>query len=190
MPNPRIYELAYSGPEVDDAIRKIQELDPSSIGGIIELESTETTPYNLNFLRTPGLFTTRYVFSGAAPSGVDCISPVYIYVSRFTVGETVKLIQSLSAGDATYTRSSDDGGLTWDNWVSEDGFARAEEITAEEVDAIFETIFGHEIAATNSSAATISALLSASRAIAAATGEQSISTTSTKATAPKRTVAS
>lgn len=140
----KIYTLGYTGPEVDDAIAKIQNLDVTSIsGGIIELESTEATPYNLDFLRSVGLYKAAYVYDATAPSGVAGITPVYIYVSKVNDGsEYGELIQSLNAGGVTYTRTSTDNGQTWDVWETGDGLNAATEITPEEVDQIFADIFG------------------------------------------------
>lgn len=136
----KIYTLGYTGPEVDEAIYKIQNLDITSLsGGIIELESGPQNPYNLDFLRSIGLYKVAYVYEVTAPSGVGSISPVYVYVSRVhdEESDTDKLIQTLHAGDANYTRVSTTGGQTWEVWETKEGMDSAEEITPAEVDAVF-----------------------------------------------------
>lgn len=141
----KIYTLGYTGAEVDEAIGKIQNLDITSLsGGIIELESTQDTPYNLDFLRVVGLYKAAYVYEKTAPSGVGSITPVYIYVSSShdEATDTDMLIQTLHAGNANYTRVSTSEGQTWEVWEAKDGLESAMEITPEEVDAIFAEVLG------------------------------------------------
>lgn len=156
----KIYTLGYTGPEVDEAIAKIQDLDVSALGGgIIELESTEANPYNLDFLRVVGIYKAAYVYAVTAPTGVSEISPVYIYVSKVNDGsESGKLVQTLNAAGMMYTRESTNAGQTWGIWDTNDGFDSAQEITAEEVDQIFADVFGTDTAVVYS-------LLNASRAV-------------------------
>ena len=165
----KIYTLGYTGPEVDQAIEKIQNLDITSLsGGIIELESTEANPYNLDFLRVVGLYKAAYVYDLTAPSGVSKITPVYIYVSKLNDGsEYGKLIQSLNAGGSTYTRTSTNGGQTWSIWETSDGLDTAEEITKDEVDQIFSEIFGS--VSDDESAAVASMLSASSRVVSKST---------------------
>lgn len=138
----KIYELAYSGQEVDEAIYKIQNLDLDNLNGIVVLESTQSSPYNLNFLRIPGIFMVKYVYGSSAPAGVADITPVYIYVSTYTATNgTVYLIQSMYAGDVTYTRKSADVGVTWDDWTTSGNYDFSE-LTREQTAAAWDQEFG------------------------------------------------
>ena len=47
----KIYQLSHTGPEVDEAIAKIKDLDLDEVnGGITELTSSDTNPFNVNIL--------------------------------------------------------------------------------------------------------------------------------------------
>jgi hypothetical protein len=172
----KIYTLGYTGPEVDEAIEKIQNLDITSLsGGIIELESTSATPYNLDFLRSPGLYKAAFVYDVTAPSAAAAVSPVYIYVSSVDSNGQPQLIQSLYAGTATYTRISTDRGMTWEIWETADGLSSATEITSEEVDAIFAEIFGAD---SDESEIAYTLVSASSRAATKATTTTSVTTKS------------
>lgn len=138
----KIYELAYSGQEVDDAIYKIQNLDLDNLNGIVVLESTIGSPYNLNFLRIPGIFMVKYVYGSSAPAGVADITPVYIYVSTYASSDgNTYLIQSMYAGDITYTRKSADVGVTWDAWTTSGNYDFSE-MTKEQTAQAWDEGFG------------------------------------------------
>ena len=138
-----IYELKYSGREVDDAITKINDFDPSSItGGIVELESSGATPYNLDFLRSPGLYKAAFVYVLSCPSGVENCTPVIIFVYKIKDNTpNGRLVQSLYAGDAVFNRESDDAGVNWTRWESKDGLDKASEITPADIDRIYDSVF-------------------------------------------------
>lgn len=139
---PKIYELGYTGKEVDEALNRIKNLTPGtgSGGGIVELESSETNPYNLNFLRAPGLYRAEYVYQITAPGQAGEFRSVITYVARHEDGTPDGVLsQTCYLGSESWKRASTDAGVTWSEWVAEMDFSDAEEITADEVYAMFGT---------------------------------------------------
>jgi hypothetical protein len=163
-----VYELGYTGPEVDDAIAKIRALDIASLGcAVTILDSSKAAPYNLNFLRSPGTYQILFVYEASAPAGVADMSPVSVLVTRTNDGSTDgKLVQAIDVGDAEYYRVSVDGGLTWGDWVLEGGVANddeAVEMTKDEMSQLFDNVMNDNATDSSDSSSGSTAAKAASR---------------------------
>lgn len=109
------YRTQYSGPEIDEAIGKALAFDPDSIG-CIKLESVVNSPYDINTCVEPGSYQADYITNG--PVGIGDISPINFDVYKSTSGASnVVLTQVVKLSSSTATRTSNDGGSNWTDWV-------------------------------------------------------------------------
>lgn len=140
----KTYKLDYYGAQVNEAIRKILEMDPS-VSGITVLESSETSRYDLNALTAPGIYTTEYATSKTSTTGltnpdIENSHPILIIVARDTSDtEYTRIRQTVNCGAGDIiTRSTITGGLLWDEWVyTQEGADVHVAITADEVNQLF-----------------------------------------------------
>lgn len=139
----KIYQLSYTGPEVDEAIAKINDLDlDQANGGINELTSSETNPFNINVLVGSGLYKAAFVDPITCPEGADSIHPVYISVSTIEKeGEPSTITHVVSAGPYQWYHTSTDGGLTWGEWQDIGLMNGIKEMTKEEVAEACDDVF-------------------------------------------------
>ena len=109
------YRTQYSGPEIDEAIGKALAFDPDSIG-CIKLESVVNSPYDINTCVEPGSYQADYITNG--PVGIGDISPINFDVYKSSSGASnVVLTQVVKLSSSTATRTSNDGGSNWTDWV-------------------------------------------------------------------------
>lgn len=131
------YKLDYSGQEVNAAIGRILEEDPSELENtshIKNLDSTETVPYNLNTLVMSGIYRCMFVDPDCVPAEVSIYHPLFIVVSSVEDSSSatgVSITQSIVCGLKNYQRMSKDDGSTWLEWEY------PKEISADEVLAMF-----------------------------------------------------
>lgn len=108
------YRTSYSGPEIDEAIGKALAFDPDSIG-CVKIESLQNSPYDINTSTIPGSYQTDYITNG--PVGIGDVSPINFDVFKSSSGSNVVLTQVIKLTSGTATRTSDDGGSNWSDWV-------------------------------------------------------------------------
>lgn len=129
------YQLDYSGAQVNEAVGRIlAEPTETNTSHIVDLESTETVPYNLDTLVSTGMYRCMYVDSTTAPAAVASTHPVYIFTAivEDSSSETgQRFTQTVTCGLINYSRYTEDSGATWSEW----DYPR--EITAEEVFTMF-----------------------------------------------------
>ena len=144
MAQMKTFKLDYYGAQVNEAIRKILELDPT-VSGIKVLDSTADNPYNLNTLVVPGIYTTMYAKSVSSTTATDHPDianshPVLIIVASDT-SDTVntRIRQTVNCGDGDiFTRSTITDGLLWDEWMSSiEGASVHVAISTDEVNQLF-----------------------------------------------------
>lgn len=129
------YQLDYSGAQVNEAIGKVLD-EPSreNASYIIDLDSTELVPYNLDTLVKPGIYRCMYVDPACVPSDVANTHPCFIYVALVEGSSSdagLRLTQTIPCGPYNYTRASENNGSSWLSWDY------PKEIKAEEVLAMF-----------------------------------------------------
>lgn len=139
-----IFRLDYTGDDVNAAIAKIQTIDSSGGGtGVTEIESSVDTTYNLNFLRTVGLYRIDYVYDLTAPENASKCTPVYVTVSNVDDDDLDAggLNQMIEWSGYTWWRISKDKGVTWGEWFDQSGDGlEPVEMTAEDVDDVFNAV--------------------------------------------------
>lgn len=108
------YHLPWTGLVVEETLRKMMEFNPSEVGGIIVLESTETNPADADKVLDPGNYTANYMVStgGSWPESFTGSTPTNLTVYSKD-GVLYQIIESM--GDK-YARFSTDGGNTWSVW--------------------------------------------------------------------------
>lgn len=139
----KIYQLSHTGPEVDEAISKIKDLDLDEVnGGITELTSSETNPFNVNILVGSGIYKAAFVDPITCPEGADKIHPVYISVQTEDRGDGTSVIsQVITAGPYQWYHTSTDGGLNWGEWEGIGVKNGIKEMSSDEVDAAYQSVF-------------------------------------------------
>lgn len=139
----KIYQLSHTGPEVDEAISKIKDLDLDEVnGGITELTSSETNPFNVNILVGSGIYKAAFVDPITCPEGADKIHPVYISVQTEDRGDGTSVIsQVITAGPYQWYHTSADGGLNWGEWEDIGVKNGIKEMSSDEVDAAYQSVF-------------------------------------------------
>lgn len=139
----KIYQLSHTGPEVDEAISKIKDLDLDEVnGGITELTSSDTNPFNVNILVGSGIYKAAFVDPITCPEGADKIHPVYISVQTEDRGDGTSVIsQVITAGPYQWYHTSTDGGLNWGEWEDIGVKNGIKEMSSDEVDAAYQSVF-------------------------------------------------
>lgn len=139
----RIYQLSHTGPEVDEAISKIKDLDLDEVnGGITELTSSDTNPFNVNILVGSGIDKAAFVDPITCPEGADKIHPVYISVQTEDRGDGTSVIsQVITAGPYQWYHTSTDGGLNWGEWEDIGVKNGIKEMSSDEVDVAYQSVF-------------------------------------------------
>lgn len=139
----RIYQLSHTGPEVDEAISKIKDLDLDEVnGGITELTSSDTNPFNVNILVGSGIYKAAFVDPITCPEGADKIHPVYISVQTEDRGDGTSVIsQVITAGPYQWYHTSTDGGLNWGEWEDIGVKNGIKEMSSDEVDVAYQSVF-------------------------------------------------
>lgn len=106
------YHLPWTGPVVEAALLKIMDLDVSGVGGIKVIESSSSTPANLDGLTDPGKYTVNYVTATDFPEDLQGIVPLTVTVYEKD-GVLYQLVEGM--GDI-YVRYSTDSGESWSAW--------------------------------------------------------------------------
>lgn len=141
----KVFKLDFSGTEVNTAIQKVLEGDPTTFG-IQVLESSAGSPYDINGLTTPGMYSVMYLKCGDSAGDettqkVTNTHPSLILVSQDTsYAEGTKFVQTTFAVDGSvYSRYTTSNG---DGWSSFEGIEGGTSdihipITSEEVNDMF-----------------------------------------------------
>lgn len=108
------YRTQYSGPEIDEAIGKALNFDTDSIG-CLKVESLPNSPYDINTCVKPGSYQADYITNG--PVGLGDVSPINFDVYKSSDGSNVVLTQVVKLSSSTATRTSNDAGSNWTDWV-------------------------------------------------------------------------
>lgn len=139
----KIYQLSHTGPEVDEAIAKIKDLDLDEVnGGITELTSSATNPFNINVLVGSGIYKAAFVDPITCPEGADKIHPVYISVQTEDRGDGTSIISHVvTAGPYKWYHTSTDGGLNWSEWEDIGVKNAIKEMSREDVDSAYQAVF-------------------------------------------------
>lgn len=108
------YRTSYSGPEIDEAIGKALAFDPDSIG-CVKIESQVNSPHDINTSVIPGSYQADYITNG--PVGIGDVSPINFDVFKSSDSSNVVLTQVIKLSSGTATRTSNNGGGDWTDWV-------------------------------------------------------------------------
>ena len=139
MPDIKTYMLDYTGDEVNEAIKKALE----NASGMKILESSAGSPYNIDSLVTPGIYSVMYLQTGDGTGEYDQtlanMHPVYIQISEDTseAGVTKYAQTVIGADGSIYHRVSEDNGATWPAWSAVNTEDVHVAITPEEINQIF-----------------------------------------------------
>ena len=100
----------YTGEEIDIALDKGKDLRIVN-NGWIRLESSTSSPTNLNSLKNPGNYTTSF-WTGGPDFGDEIITPINITITVIN-GDTHQIV---TAGNRSYARVMVSGGSNYGNW--------------------------------------------------------------------------
>lgn len=103
------YHLPWTGAVVEETLRKAMEMDPSEMGGVIVLESTYSTPANIDAVLDPGNYVANYMTATGFPSELEGVIPVNVSVF-LKDGILYQVVEGM--GDK-FARYSKDSGATW-----------------------------------------------------------------------------
>lgn len=103
------YHLPWTGAVVEETLRKAMELDPTEMGGVIVLESTYSTPANIDNVLDPGNYVANYMTATGFPSELTGVVPVNVSVFL----KNSILYQVVEGMGDKFARYSKDSGATW-----------------------------------------------------------------------------
>ena len=106
------YHLPWTGPVVEETLRKMMDFDPSTAGGVIALKSTAEAPANLDTVLDPGSYIANYVTATGLPEDAQGVTPTTMTV----FSKDGILYQVIDALGNKWARFSKDNGASWSVW--------------------------------------------------------------------------
>lgn len=106
------YHLPWTGPVVEETLRKMMDFNPDEAGAVIVLTSTKEEPANLDTVLDPGNYVANYITATGLPEDAQGITPNNISV----VSKEDILYQIIECMGNKWIRYSKDAGDSWSAW--------------------------------------------------------------------------